>query len=123
MIDTKKRKDIKPPVFDYADFLERIDGDVDLLKEVIEIALEDTPRLLADLFAAIRRGDADAVERAAHTLKGATANISAKRLHALSQQVQQAVKNEGVDSLEPWIGRFAENYDKLTWELKKYLRS
>lgn len=123
MSDTKKRKDIKLPVFDYADFLERIDGDVDLLKEVIEIFIEDTPRLLADLFAAIRRGDADAVERAAHTLKGATANISAKRLHALSRQVQQAVKNEGVDSLEPWINKFAEDFAQLTRELKKYLAS
>ncbi len=123
MTDTKKRKDIKPPVFDYADFLERIDGDVDLLKEVIEIFLEDTPRLLADLFAAIRRGDAGAVERAAHTLKGATANISAKRLYALSHQVQQAAKNGDAASLEPRIHQFAENFDKLTRELKKYLAS
>ena len=121
MTDIKKRKDLKPPVFDYEDFLDRIDGDVDLLKEVVEIFLQDTPGLLADLYTAIKHGDAESVERAAHTLKGATANISAKRLYSLAQQVQQSVKNKDAASLESLIDHFEENFDELDRELRGYL--
>ena len=103
MSDTRKKKDTLLPVFDYEDFLHRIDGDVDLLKEVIEIFLEDTPALLEELYTAIKQGDAKAVERAAHTLKGATANISAKRLHSLTQQVQRSAKNNDIASSRSWL--------------------
>jgi len=121
MTSTKKRKELKPPVFDYEDFLDRIDGDVDLLKEVIEIFLEDMPGLLADLYAAIKHGDAASVERAAHTLKGATANISAKRMHLLAQQVQQSVKKKDDVPLETLIDHFEKNFEELDRELRRYL--
>jgi len=108
-------------VFDYEDFLHRIDGDVELLKEVIEIFLEDTPGLLTNLYAGIKSGDTVAVERAVHTLKGATANISAKRLQQLSQQVQLILKNNNVAYLVQFIDDFEENYEKLDQVLRDYL--
>lgn len=109
------------PVFDYEDFLDRIDGDVVLLKEVIEIFLKDTPVLMADLYSAIKSGDTEAVERAAHTLKGATANISAKRMQSLSQHIQLALKEDDVTGLESFIGHFKENFKKLDQVLRDYL--
>ncbi len=121
MVNTKDTLDLSPPVFDYEDFLDRIDGDVDLLKEVIEIFLEDTPRLLAVLYSGIKSGDTEAVERAAHTLKGATANISAKRLQQLSHHVQRMLKKNDVAHLESFIGDFEENFKKLDRELRGYL--
>jgi len=39
MVNTKVTFDLSSPVFDYEDFLHRIDGDIELLKEVIEIFL------------------------------------------------------------------------------------
>ena len=121
MTDTKKEKDVNPPVFDYADFLARIDGDVELLKEVIEIFLEDTPRLLSDLYTAIERNDLVAAERAAHTLKGAAANISACRLYAISQEAQQAVKNKDWNLLERMIDLFEDSFNRLERELRGYV--
>jgi len=121
MHDTKKEKDENPPVFSYADFLARIDGDVELLKEVIEIFLEDTPRLLSDLYTAIERNDLVAAERAAHTLKGAAANISACRLYAISQEAQQAVKNKDWNLLERMIDLFEDSFNRLERELRGYV--
>jgi len=121
MVNTKERLDLSSPVFDYDDFLDRIDGDVDLLKEVIEIFLEDTPGLLANLYSGIKRDDTKAVERAAHTLKGATANISAKRLQQLSHHVQRMLKKNGAAQLESFIGDFEENFEKLDRVLRGYL--
>jgi len=121
MVNTKVTIDLSSPVFDYDDFLHRIDGDVELLKEVIEIFLEDTPVLLTNLYAGIKQGDAVAVERAVHTLKGATANISAKRLQQLSHHVQLVLKNNNVAYLEQFIDDFEENYEKLNQVLNGYL--
>ena len=50
MASTKETFGMSSPVFDYDDFLHRIDGDVDLLKEVILIFLKDTPELLEEHF-------------------------------------------------------------------------
>lgn len=121
MVNKKEAFDLSAPVFDYDDFLYRIDGDVELLKEVIEIFLEDTPDLLANLYAGIRRGDNNAVERAVHTLKGATANISAKRIQQLSQHVQWMLKTTDAGQLCPFIDDFEENYEKLDQVLRGYL--
>jgi HPt (histidine-containing phosphotransfer) domain-containing protein len=121
MVNTKKMFDLSSPVFDYDDFLDRIDGDVDLLKEVVQIFLEDTPRLLTNLYSGIKSGDNEAVERAAHTLKGATANISAKRLQQLSQYIQLALKENDAADIESFINHFKENYKKLDQVLRAYL--
>ncbi len=121
MVNTKDTFEQSFPVFDYDDFLDRIDGDVDLLKEVIEIFLKDTPGLLANLYSGIMSGEAEAVERAAHTLKGAAANISAKRLQHLSHHVQLMLKKDNAAPLESVIGDFEENFKKLDHVLRGYL--
>lgn len=117
----KKSIGLNHPVFDYEDFLGRIDGDVELLEEVIEIFLQDTPGLVAELFAGVKREDAVAVERTAHTLKGAFANISAKRLQVLSQYIQAALKENDTAGLETLISDFEENFKLLEQALRDCL--
>src|SRR5271165_6447560 len=55
--------------------LARVEGDDTLLRELIQLFLDDYPRTLADLHAAIAKGDTSAAERHAHTLKGAASNF------------------------------------------------
>ena len=121
MTEIEKKKAARLPVFDYADFLARIDGDHDLLREVVEIFLEDTPRLLSGFYTAIAQDDLVAAERAAHTLKGAAANISACRLYAVSQEAQQAVKNKDREALDDMITIFEDNFKQLERALRPYI--
>jgi len=51
-------------------FLEKIGGDESLLREVTDIFLEETPKLIARLRQAVAAGDAAVIERTAHSLKG-----------------------------------------------------
>ena len=111
------------PVFDYDDFLERMDGDMDLLKEVVEIFLEDAPNLVAALRLAVRAGNAEAMERAAHTLKGAAANISAKRLQQLSHIMQEMIKKGQIAHLERLFGDIETHYEVLDRVLRARLKS
>jgi len=75
--------------FDPDVVLKRVDGDRELLKEVADIFLEDTPRLLADLRNAIIRGDARALERTAHSLKGSVGNFGARRASEAAGALEQ----------------------------------
>ena len=56
--------------WDRAKALERLDGDENLLQEVIKIFLEETPKLMAELRQGIVDKNAEVVERLAHSLKG-----------------------------------------------------
>ncbi len=65
-------------VLDEAELLSRLEGDRELLSEIVQEFLRDSPRLLARIREAIAAGDGDALARAAHSLQGSVANFSAK---------------------------------------------
>ncbi|MFZ2807470.1 MAG: Hpt domain-containing protein [Desulfosalsimonadaceae bacterium] len=111
------------PVFDYDDFMERMDGDMDLLKEVIEIFLEDAPNLVAALRLAVSNRNGEAMERAAHTLKGAAANISAKRLQQLSHIMQETIKKGDVAHMERLFTDMETHYEVLDRVLRARLKT
>jgi CheY-like chemotaxis protein len=64
-------------VLDRAVLLEHMAGDPELLAEMVALFLQDCPQLLAALREALARGDARALKRAAHTLKGTVSNFAA----------------------------------------------
>jgi HPt (histidine-containing phosphotransfer) domain-containing protein len=64
-------------IIDRAEIMERVDGDVELLAEIVELFLSDCPRLLSEIREAIERRDSKALERAAHALKGSVSNFAA----------------------------------------------
>lgn len=59
--------------------LERVEGDIELLKELAELFLQECPRMLAEIEHAIAAGDPQALQHAAHTLKGSVSNFAASR--------------------------------------------
>ena len=52
------------------ELLSRLDGDAQLLRELIEIFLADSPSLLQQVSDAVTSRDPDALQRAAHKLSG-----------------------------------------------------
>jgi HPt (histidine-containing phosphotransfer) domain-containing protein len=66
-------------IVDQASLLERLGGDQELLAELIESFLADSPQLLEEIGSAEAAGDASQLMRAAHTLKGSVSNFCAPR--------------------------------------------
>lgn len=56
---------------------DRVDGDLGLLEELVDLFIEETPRSLAAVRDAIARNDPEGLYRASHTLKGAVSNFFA----------------------------------------------
>jgi two-component system sensor histidine kinase/response regulator len=65
-------------VWQKAEALERLGGDEDLLRELCQIFLEESPKQLHVLRRAVVAGDADAAMRAAHSFKGELSYLGAE---------------------------------------------
>ncbi len=58
--------------------LSRVGGDIDLLKEIAHLFVQDYPKVLMELHQAVDSGDTQAVERTAHGLKGSVSTFGAR---------------------------------------------
>jgi|SRR5262249_44320771 len=56
------------------------DGDPEFLAEIVNLFLATYPDLLSEIDRAVLRHDAEALRRAAHTMKGAVANFGARQI-------------------------------------------
>ncbi len=64
-------------IFDRAGLLERVEGDEDLLSEIVRLFLDELPQANKELRAADEANDFKALAGAAHKLRGALANLCA----------------------------------------------
>jgi two-component system sensor histidine kinase/response regulator len=83
---------------DRVSLLERVEGDQELLSEMIHIFQEEAPNLMKAMRDALQRGDMVVLERSAHSLKGAVGNLSAKATAAAALQLEKDAKNNDVES-------------------------
>jgi two-component system sensor histidine kinase/response regulator len=96
-----------------AELLARFDGDNELLKELAGIFLQECPRMLGEIRAALSAADSKALEYAAHTLKGSVGNFAipgpwetAQRLELLAKSGQLPDAQEIFRVLEQQIEQF-----------------
>ena len=64
--------------------------DEDLLREVVGIFVSDVPQQIAVVRAALASGDARAVERSAHRLKGIALGVGARALADVAETLELA---------------------------------
>ncbi len=81
--------DLGGPSVDQTAFLERLGGDVDLMTDIARLFMDDCPRRLAAIKAAVESRDAEAIRTSAHALKGAAGNISATRLFDAARTLER----------------------------------
>ena len=78
------------PVLDIHSALARLDGDEQLLVDLMGFLLEDAPRLLGQLRDAADCNDVGRVKLAAHSLKGLIAGCGGVRAAEAAKCVEQA---------------------------------
>jgi HPt (histidine-containing phosphotransfer) domain-containing protein len=107
--------DLEPvqDIFYKAGFLDRIMGDEELANEILGEFLEDVSRKFTALKEALDKGDAPLVQRHAHTLKGASANIGAVALQKVAQQIEAAGESRDMDKAGSLIPKIEEQLEML----------
>ena len=76
--------------WDRSKTMERLGGDEDLLREVVQIFLEETPKLMSTLQQGIENANPEIIERAAHSLKGQLGYLGLDEVAKLARELEEA---------------------------------
>ncbi|MEO8735085.1 MAG: response regulator [Edaphobacter sp.] len=115
----------EPPVCT-AELLERIDGDLAFLSELLQLFREDYPGQIRAAHAAASTGDAGTLQRVGHALKGALGNLAASASSQLAGQLESMGRTGDIKlaaitvaELEKELERVVETLDSLCLEAVK----
>jgi two-component system sensor histidine kinase/response regulator len=92
---------LKSDRFDPESLWDRVDGDMELLRELNEVFAEEAPKMLADIENAICRGSAPDLEKSAHKLKGSVLQFSAQAAAAGASELEEMGRRGSVTGAEP----------------------
>jgi HPt (histidine-containing phosphotransfer) domain-containing protein len=97
-------------------------GDNDeFLRELVGIYLEDTPQRIAELESGLATGDAAKFVRAAHSIKGSSANLGAAALRSVAERLEQHARKEGLGNVHGWIAQVKEEFARTEREFARLL--
>jgi signal transduction histidine kinase/CheY-like chemotaxis protein len=91
----------------------RLANDTALIHTVLRLFLEDCPVQLSTLEAAVRSGNAEAIHRAAHALKGAAGNVSAGTLAEAARSLEQMAADGRLDGVDEAWQRITTGADEV----------
>lgn len=77
---------------DLKELLQRLDGDMEFLEELLGMFRQEFPVLLQMLEGGIAAEDFTATERIAHTLKGMLANLSMPEATSTARRIEMAAR-------------------------------
>ena len=83
-----------------AELVERMLGDEELAREIVQAYLEDAPQQFRGLREALAGGDCAELRARAHTIKGAAGNVSAGLVRETACLMEDAAKHENLQALE-----------------------
>lgn len=105
--------------FNREKLLARLMNDEVLAGKIIAGFLEDLPRQLLALRSHLEKGDASGAQTLAHTLKGATATISAESMTEFCLEVQKAAGANEIGVALAALLRLEEEFERLQVALKQ----
>jgi len=106
-------------IFNRQAFLQRLDGDEELLGELLHIFSEHAQKQLQEMRQALAAGDALRLQGQAHSLKGAAASISAEALKEAAWQVELAGQNRPLEQAVLLLEALSQEFARLQEVLGK----
>jgi PAS domain S-box-containing protein len=107
-------------VFDAAMALESLDGDFDLLREIIGISLTQFSKHMQNIRDGISKEDPKLLERAAHALKGTAANLLASGAMAAASRLEEMGRAGSVAGSKEALLPLEEEMKKLQLALGEF---
>jgi HPt (histidine-containing phosphotransfer) domain-containing protein len=108
---------VSPERFDLSDMRRRLGDDETLIVDLLNMFLESCATQLTGVRGAVESRQADAVRKAAHTFKGAAANLSATRIKAAAAALEEAGEQGQTADFDRLFAALAAEVDGLVAEL------
>jgi histidine phosphotransfer protein HptB len=91
----------------------------EFIHELIETYFESSPQMIAEMQAALAAGDADAFQRAAHSMKSNSASFGALELAAQARQLEALGRERNLGGTEQLLDELEATYSQVENELKE----
>jgi CheY-like chemotaxis protein len=98
--------------------LSRLGNDPELLRDTAYFLVEDAPGLIARLRDGLQAGDVEAVERAAHTLKGMAANFDARAAMQAAARIEDLAKASCLDAADDAVAPLEREFERVIAALR-----
>jgi two-component system sensor histidine kinase/response regulator len=102
--------------------LERMEGDVDLLEEIVQLLLEDSPRLIDAMRVSLANADAAGLRMAAHAMKGSLSNFGSLPAGMLASELEVMGQEENLDNAAMVFASFLTSLERLQHALVGLVR-
>jgi HPt (histidine-containing phosphotransfer) domain-containing protein len=86
-------------------------GDRELLLEIIELFLRDSPAMLHAVRLEAKRMEPDALAKAAHVLKGSAANFGVSPLYELARELEHCARAKDLSSVPEIMSRIERAFE------------
>jgi CheY-like chemotaxis protein len=97
-------------IFDRVSLYDRLMEDSDLMRKVLAVFLQDTPTQIQTLKDFLITGDLTGAVRQVHTIKGASANVGAKKLQRLAAELE---KTQDLDKIRQGVNMIEYEFERL----------
>jgi HPt (histidine-containing phosphotransfer) domain-containing protein len=105
---------------DLSNLNEAFDGDREGIAELLDESLEFIAGTQTEMRAALASGDAAAIAKSAHTLKGTSANIGANVVRAISARIESDAKAGELGNLAPMFTELGDALEALREAVSAY---
>ena len=96
-----------------ADVMEAVDGDRDLVRELVHDFLRIYPEQLDELISAVRKSDPLLVERKAHSFKGSVGNFGVKNVQQLAYELEKMGRESKLDDADDVLNKLRLEMEKV----------
>ena len=98
--------------------LSRVGGDVELLREVVGLFLDDYPQSLEMIRDAVNKGDKSNLERHAHSLKGSVSTFGAQEAFEAAQELERQGRTGDLACAQDGLSRLEQALTALRPDLE-----
>ena len=107
--------------FNKSEALALMDGEEDLLREIVELFFDNCPKWLEDLEKSVQQSDAFLVENTAHKLKGSLRNIAAERAGMIALDLEKIGKSKNLTRAQEIYTLLVEEITSLNTVLESFM--
>src|SRR5688500_18907630 len=103
-----------------AAMLERLGGDEELARQLVELFIAECPRMMAAVRDSVHAADAEQVRRAAHAFKGSVGNFTDGPPMTTAFELEQIGRDGGLEQVNGILERLEREVDSFVAALRRF---
>ncbi len=105
-------------LFDRDTFLEKLDDDIELYKELLDDFLQSAKRYIEEIETGIKEEDFEKIRIAAHSIKGSSGSIEAHQMQSAAHQLEKSAKQQNRSLIDENLEIMEMEYEILSEIIK-----